>query len=202
MSQALSANSAPQPVRSVYRNSLAALIRPSISTYKMLGEQHISIGRAYLLMFAGSLIAGLIESLGPFGSQLVERGSFDALLLAMIPLAALIAVGSLAAFAWCAQIGARLFKGTGAQSQLAYVMAAISAPLLIVVSILDQLPAARIPLLIAYIYWLAQYIQAIRAVNGLGWLKAAAALFLALLALGLVWLGVGFLVGYSGILLP
>ena len=202
MSQALSANPAPQLALAAYQNSLAALIRPSIRTYTLLGQQRAGLWHAYLLMFAGSLVAGLIESLGPFGSQLIAQGSFDALLLAMIPVAALIAVCSLAAFAWCAHIGARLFKGTGAQAQLAYVMAAISAPLLIGVSILDQIPAARMFLLVAYLYWLVQYILAIRAVHGLGWLKATLALLLALLALGLVWLGIGLLVGYSGILLP
>jgi hypothetical protein len=188
--------------RSAYRNSLTALLRPSNATYKMLGQQRAGLRHAYLLVFASSLLGGLIESLGPFGSQLIGQGSFDVLLLAMIPLAALIAVCSLAAFAWCSHFVARLLKGTGAQAQLTYVLAAISAPLLIVVSVVDQLPAARILLVAIYIYWLVQYTQAIRAVHGLGWVKATAAVLLALLMLGVACLGIAFLVGYSGILLP
>jgi len=202
MSQALSANSSPQPALAVYRNCFAALVRPSISTYKLLGQQRVSIWHAYLLIFVGSLIGGVIDSLAPFGSQLVGEGSFDMLLLAMIPVTALIAVGSLAAFAWCAQTVARFFKGSGTYAQTAYVLAAISAPLLIAESIVDQLPAARLFLVVVYLYWLAQYVGAIRAVNGLSRVKAIVAVLLALLALGLVWLGVAFLVGYSGILLP
>jgi len=202
MSQALSANPQPQPARAVYRNCLAALLHPSISTYKLLGEQRAGVWHPYILMFAGSLIGGTISTLAPLGSQLVAQGALDALLLAMIPVAALIAVFSLAAFAACAQTIARFFKGSGAYAQLAYVLAAISAPLLVVASIVDQVPGARIVLVIFYLYWLTQYVVAIRAVNGLSWLKAIAVVLLALLVLGLVWLGIAFLVGYSGILLP
>ena len=81
-------------------------------------------------------------------------------------------------------------------------MAAISAPLLIATSIVDQIPATRMFLVVLYLYWLAQYVMAIRAVNGLAWVKAIAAVCLGLLMLGLIWLGVAVLVGYSGILLP
>jgi hypothetical protein len=202
MSQALSANPPPQPALSLYRNCFAALLRPSIATYKMLGEQRVSLWHAYVLMFVSSLLGGAIDSLAPFGSQLLGQGSLDALLLTMIPVAALIAVGSLAAFAWAAQTVARFFKGSGTYAQLAYVLAAISAPLLIVTSIVDQIPAARMFLVVLYLYWLVQYVVAIRAVNGLAWVKAVAAVLLALLLLSLLWLGVAALVGYSGILLP
>jgi hypothetical protein len=202
MSKALSANPPPQPALSLYWNCFAALLRPSIATYKTLGEQRVSLWHAYVLMFVSSLLGGAIDSLAPFGSQLLGQGWFDALLLAMIPVAALIAVGSLAAFAWAAQTVARLFKGSGTYAQLAYVLAAISAPLLIVTSIVEQIPAARMFLIVLYLYWLVQYVVAIRAVNGLAWVKAVAAVLLALLLLGLVWLGVAALVGYSGILLP
>jgi hypothetical protein len=202
MSQALSANPSPQSALSVYQNCRAALLRPSIATYKMLGEQRVGVWQAYLLMFVGSLIGGVIESLAPLGSQLVAQRSFDVLLLAMIPVAALIAVCSLAAFAWCAQTVARFFKGSRAYAPLAYVFAAISAPLLVGASIVDQIPAARIFLVALYLYWLAQYVVAIRAINGLSWVKAIAAVLLALLMFGLGWLGIAFLVGYSGILLP
>ena len=118
MSQALSANPSPQPTLPVYRNCLAALLRPSIATYKMLGQQRISIWHTYTLMFTSSLIGGVINSLAPLRSQLVAQRSLDVLLLAMIPVAALIAVCSLAAFAWCAQIVARFLKDQGHMHRL------------------------------------------------------------------------------------
>jgi len=168
----------------------------------MLGGQRLGIWQAYKLMFAGSLIGSIIASLGPFGSQLIAQSAFDTLLLAMIPVAALIPVVGLAAFAWCAHTFARLFKGSGSYAALAYTLAAISAPLLIVTSIVDQIPGVRAALLIVYLYWLVQYILAIRAVSSVSWAKAIVAMLLALLLLGVVWLGVAILVGYSGILLP
>ena len=121
MSQALSASQSAQLARSGYRNCLLALLHPSITTYQMLGQQRASVWHAYMLMFASSLIGSMIESLAPIGSQLVAQGSLDALLLAMIPIAALIAVCSLVAFAWCAHIVARSFKGSGSYAQLTYV---------------------------------------------------------------------------------
>jgi hypothetical protein len=202
MSQTLSANPPPQRALSVHQDSLAALLHPSIATYTLLGQQRASIWRAYMLMFASSLIGGTISSLAALESQLAARQTFDVLLLALIPVAALIAVCSLAAFAWCAHNVVRAFNGSGAYAQLAYVLAAISAPLLIIASILDQIPVARVLLIVLYIYWLAQYVVAIRAVSGLSRVKSIVVVLIALLLLGLVWLAIGFLVGYSGILLP
>jgi hypothetical protein len=97
---------------------------------------------------------------------------------------------------------ARLFKGAGTYRQLAYVFAAFSAPLLIVASILDVIPQTRILLVGLYLYWIALYVVAVRAVNGLSALKAVAAVFGALLVLGCLWLAGAFLVGYFGLLLP
>jgi hypothetical protein len=202
MSQTLSANSPSKPLFSARRDFLAALLHPSIATYQRLGQQRASIWRAYMLMFASSLIGSVIESLAPLGSQLVAQSSLDVLLLALIPVAALIAVCSLAAFAGCVQNVARSFKGSGSYAQLTYVLAAISAPPLIVASILDQIPVARMLLIVVYLYWLVQCGLAIRAVNGLSRVAAIATMLLALLMLGLVWLGVAFLVARSGILLP
>jgi hypothetical protein len=202
MSQTLSANPPPQRALSVHQDSLAALLHPSIATYTLLGQQRASIWRAYMLMFASSLIGGTISSLAALESQLAAQQTFDVLLLALIPVAALIAVCSLAAFAWCAHNVVRAFNGSGAYAQLAYVLAAISAPLLIIASILDQIPVARVLLIVLYIYWLAQYVVAIRAVSGLSRVKSIVVVLIALLLLGLVWLAIGFLVGYSGILLP
>jgi hypothetical protein len=186
----------------VYRNCLTALLHPSIATYTLLAQQRVGMWHAYTLMFASSLIGGALNSLTPLGSQLVAQRSLDTLLLAMIPVAALISACTLAAFAWSTQTFARVLKGSGAYAPLAYVVAAISAPLLLIASIVDQIPPARLFLVVLYLYWLAQYVVAIRAVNGLGWVKAIAAVLLGLLTLGLFWLAVAVLVGYSGILLP
>jgi hypothetical protein len=202
MARAVSANPSHQRGLSIYQDCLNALLHPSVATYRMLGQQGASVWHAHLLVFASAVIGGGIDSLKPLESQLVAQNSFDALLLALIPVSALIAVCSVAAFAWCAQNVARLFKGSGSYRQLTYVLAAISAPLLIISSILDQIPIARAALAIIYLYWLAQYVVAIRAINDLSRVKAIVTMLAALTTLGLIWLGIAFLAGASGILLP
>jgi hypothetical protein len=202
MSQVLSANPPPRRAHSAHQDCLAALLHPSASTYQRLGQQRASLWLAYTLVFVGALIGGTIDTLQPLERELTAQSPFDPLLMALIPITALLAMCSLAAFAWCAQLAARWFKGFGQHVQLAYVLAAISAPLLILASILDQVPALRLLLVALYLYWLAQYVVAIRAVNGFSYLKASAAALLALLVLGLLWLAIAFAVGYSGMLLP
>jgi hypothetical protein len=201
MSHAYSADLRLKQAHAAYQDCLAALLRPSITTYVALG-QHASMWRTYALVFVSSLIGGAIESLAPLESQMRAQHSLDILLLALIPVTALIAVGSLISFAWSAQKIARAFKGSGSYAQLAYVLATISAPLVIIVSILHQIPGIQIVLILLYLYWLAQYGVAIRAVNGLSWVQAITTTLLTLVMLGVIWLGVLFLVGYSGILLP
>jgi Yip1 domain len=203
MSQEMTANQPPSRLRSSAAIWLAALVRPSIATYAALGQQpRISAWRAYMWIFAGGLIGAAISSLAPFESQLVERGYVDTLLVALIPISSLIAVCYLAAFTWCTHRVARLYKGSGTYPQLAYVFAAFSAPLLVAASILDLIPPTRVLLVVLYLYWIALYWVAVRAVNRISPLKAIAVVLGALLILGCAWLGVVFLVGYSGVLLP
>jgi hypothetical protein len=203
MSQELIASSQPLPTLSSRGVWLSALMRPSVAIYNVLGLQpRASLWRAYMWMFAAGLIGGAIDSLSPFVSQVVERSYVDTLLLALIPVSSIIAVFFLAAFTGCVQGLARLFRGSGTYKRLAYVYAAFSAPLLIVASILDLIPQTRFLLVVLYFYWIALYVVGLRAVNELSRAKAIAAVFLALLIVGLVWLGGAFLVGYWGLLLP
>lgn len=182
---------------------LAALMHPSMSNYQGLGQQSsISAWRAYMWVFAGGLIGGAIDSLRPFIVQLAERSAIDLLLVALIPVSSLIAVCYLAAFAWCTQRIAHVFKGSGTYRQLAAVFASFSAPLLIAAGILDMVPMTRAVLIALYIYWLALYVLAVRAVNAISRTMAIAAVLAALLILGFAWLAIAFLIGYSGLLLP
>ena len=203
MSQALTANSRQQQALSWHKIWLGALIQPSIATHKILHQQpRASIWQAYGWVFVGSLIGGVISSLAPFESQLVERGYVDTLLLALIPVSSLIAVCSIAAFAWCTHKVAQLLKGSGTYRQLMYVFATFSAPLLITASIGDLIPLARVLLFALYVYWIALYVVAVRTVHGISRMKAIAAVLITLLLLGFTWLGGALLVGYWGMLLP
>ena len=203
MSQALTANSQQPQTLSWHRIWLEALIHPAMAIQKLLAQQvRVSTWQAYGWVFAASLIGGAISSLAPFKTQLLERGSIDTLLLALIPVSSLIAVCSLAAFAWCTQKLAQMLKGSGTYQQLVCVFATFSAPLLITASILSLILPARVLLAVLYIYWIALYVVAVRAVNGISRMKAIAAVLIGLLLLGFIWLGGAFIVAYWGMLLP
>jgi hypothetical protein len=190
-------------VRSSGQVWLTALARPSLSSYAALGQQaRVSARRAYTWVFVGGMIGGTINALSPFIGHPADQRYVDMLLLALIPVSAILAVGVLAAFAWCTQAVARRLKGSGSQRQLAYVFGAFSAPLLIVASVLDLIPPARVLNFVLYLYWMVLYIVAVRAVNGISRVKATAAVLAGLLILGLAWLAIAFMVGYWGVLLP
>jgi hypothetical protein len=203
MSQELIAASQSPRLRSFGKVWLGALVRPSSSRYAALGHQpRISAWQAYAWVFIAGMIGGTLNALTPFFGQPANQRYVDLLLLALIPVSALLAVGALAAFAFCAQLAARLLKGTGTQRELAYVFAAFSAPLLIVAGILDLFPLTRALLIVLYLYWMALYVVAVHAVNGISRLRAAAAVLAAFLTLGLAWVGVALMAGYWGVLLP
>jgi hypothetical protein len=203
MSQELIAASQAPRLPSFGKVWLGALVRPSTSRYAALGHQpRVSAWRAYAWVFIASLIGGALNALTPFFGQPADRRYADLLLLALIPVSALLAVGALAAFAFCAQLVARLLKGTGTQRELAYVFGAFSAPLLIVASILDMIPPARVLLVVLYLYWMALYVVAVGAVNGISRVRAAVAVLAAFMILGLAWLGLALIAGYWGLLLP
>lgn len=194
MLQELLANALAPRVRTSGAIWLAALTRPSLAGFAVLSqERDIGAARSYAWVLAGALIGAAIQSLPPLEAQLVADGSIDPLLVAFIPIAALIVAAYLTVFTWCAQRAARLLKGSGSYRQLANLFAAFSAPLLIVASVLDLIPPARLLLVVVYGYWFALYVLAIRAVNGLSAAKALAAALLALLALGAVGLAAVFL---------
>jgi hypothetical protein len=182
---------------------VAAVARPSAATFGALASRpdvRVSTGVGWIFM--AGLVAGLFDT----AAQLIEGTAnialVDTLLLATILLSALIAALYLVAFAGCALGATRLLGGTARYGPLAYTFASFSAPLLLIASVLAHLPGSRALLLALYAYWLALSVVALRASSRLSLRKALVATLGALLAVGAAWLGVAFLVGYSGILLP
>lgn len=91
-------------------------------------------------------------------------------------------------FAGCTHGVARLLGGQGGFSRLAGVFAALSAPLVIVTSLLYQLPWTGVALLVLYVYWLVLYTGAVRAVHGFSLSRAVIAVLMSLALL----VGAGF----------
>lgn len=153
-------------------------------------------------MFAAGLTGGVIDTLAQLLAQPDESTYADGLLLLAIALSALLATTYVAAFAGCAFVALRLLHAAVPYRRLAYLFSSLGAPLLLLSSVLARLPAARALLIVVYLYWMALYFLALRAASQLPAGKTIVALLGALLLLGSAWLGLAFLVGYSGILLP
>jgi hypothetical protein len=153
-------------------------------------------------VFAAGLVAGLFDTAAQLLEGTAGTSLVDGLLLAAILLSALLAALYLLAFAGCAVGATRLLRGTASYGPLTYTFASFSAPLLLIASVLAHLPGSRALLLALYAYWLALSVVALRGASRLSLRKALVAASGALLAVGAAWLGIAFLVGYSGILLP
>jgi hypothetical protein len=176
---------------------LSATFRPSVAGYEQLAQRSEASRRSvYIWMLVSALIGGILASLDPLLAPLVQAQAFDAGLLVAIPLYALLVTLLWALFAGCAQGVARLLKGTGTYSQLAYASAMFSAPLMLIASALASIPWSAVPALILYGYWLVLYAVALQAVNQFSRLKAFAAILSSLLVCGAVLLGVLLLVVY------
>jgi hypothetical protein len=156
-------------------------------------------------MFVASLIQYFLSSLVQrqminnfrlygfdFGG-LGQRGGIGAILISLICVAPLLAAFSTLMFAVVVAIIqwlARMFGGTGTNDQLAYAMAAIAAPVTILVGILSlfgAIPYAGICFglfsILAWLYILALQVMAVKGVNHIGWGGALGAYFIPVLVL-------------------
>jgi hypothetical protein len=182
---------------------VAAVARPGAATFDALGSRpDASALRGVAWVFAAALAGGLIDTAGQLIERTADTSLVDALLLAALLFSALLAALYLAAFAGCALVAARLLRGVANYGRITYIFASFSAPLLLIASVLAQLPGSRALLPALSVYWLGLYVVGLRAASRLSLPKAIVATLCALLALGGAWLGIAFLVGYSGILLP
>jgi hypothetical protein len=181
----------------------AAVARPSVATYQGLASRlDASARRGLAWVLMAGLAGGLIDTVAQLLAHPEEGVYVDGLLLVAIGLSALLATLYVAAFAACTYVTTRLLRAAVPYRRLAYLFSSLGAPLLLVGSVLARLPGARALLIVLYVYWLGLYFVALRAASELSAGKTFAALLGALLMLGLAWLGLAFLVGYSGILLP
>ena len=106
------------------------------------------------------------------------------------PIAAVISVVFFAIFVGVVQLVAKMFGGRGTFDQLAYVLAAITAPFSLISSVLTLLAAIPfvglcfgIIALVAGIYVLVLEVMAIKGANQFGWGQAIGSLFLPLVVL-------------------
>ena len=191
---------------------MTAVTKPSEQTYAMLAEHPDarSNNRAFTWVFLGgtisALISGLLQAileLAGFPSQTPSLGQLfggnaaqGGMLSLGIAICASPIAGALATLFFAIGVGiiqwvAKMFKGTGTFSQLAYTVAAISVPFSIVSSILTPFSAIQyVNICMGLlgiglgIYGLVLQVMAVKAVNKFGWGEAAGSVLLPGLLIG------------------
>ena len=179
----------PNASDSVLQTWMAALTKPNEQTYaEIANSPGASPGKAYLWVFIAALvnfsIAILIQAVvaGASGQvndlQNMLGGSAIALICA-VPVLAGLAVLSFMISTGLIQWVAGMFKGAGTYSQLAYALAAISAPTTLISSVLSIFSA--IPFLalclwpfsiLIFVYVAVLSVMAVKGVNKFGWGQA------------------------------
>jgi len=199
--------SLPEPagVAGWFSTWMTAVTKPNEQTFATMAEHPdaMSNSRAFTWIFlagtVSALISGVLQAIlqlagfsaAPgladlFGGN-ADRGVAFAFGVAICSSPVAGAIGALffAIGVGIVQWVAKMFKGTGTFSQLAYTMAAISVPVSLVSSVLT--PFSSIPFvgictglvsLVVGIYAIVLELMAIKGVNKFGWGQAAGSLFL------------------------
>lgn len=206
---------------------LNAVTKPSEKAYSALAESTDAQtnNRAFTWVFlagtVSAIISGILQALlqlaglapqMPGISDLIEsapRSAIGSLGIALCtsPVAGAFAVLFFAIFVGVVQWVAKMFKGTGSFSQLAYVTAAISVPFTLVSSLLSPFVTlgtvgycfSGVSLLLG-LYAMYLQLLAVKSVNRFGWGEAAGSYFLPVLAFGCLCACVAF--GLTSLLLP
>lgn len=206
---------------------LKAVTKPSEQAYSALAgsPDAQTNNRAFTWVFlagtVSAIISGILQALlqlaglapqMPGLSDLVgnaPRSAIGSLGIALCtsPVAGAFAVLFFAIFVGVVQWVAKMFKGTGSFSQLAYVTAAISVPFTLVSSLLTPFVTlgpvgycfSAVSLLLG-LYAMYLQLLAVKSVNRFGWGEAAGAYFLPILAFGCFCACVAF--GLTSLLAP
>lgn len=206
---------------------LNAVTKPSEQAYSALAgsADAQTNNRAFTWVFlagtASAIISGILQALlqlaglapqMPGLSDLVGNAPSSAIgslgiALCASPVAGAFAVLFFAIFVGIVQWVAKMFKGTGNFSQLAYVTAAISVPFTLVSSVLTPFSALGVVgycfggvSLLLGLYGMYLQLLAVKSVNRFGWGEAAGSYFLPVLAFGCLCACVAF--GLTSLLLP
>ncbi len=180
---------------------IRALTRPSEQTYAALASgPNVKAGTAYLWIFIGYLVQFFLASLvqGVAVRRLMDQFGNGGLteftsgiggrLVVMVcgaPIAAVIGTIFFAIGVFIVQWLAKLFGGRGSADQLAYVLAAILTPLLLisgVVSLLSAIPYVgfcfNLIWALVTLYVIVLEVMAVKGVNQFGWGAAIGSLFI------------------------
>jgi len=208
MNEQMNAPMSPAPggPSSFFQVWMNALTKPNEQTFvEIASSANAKSTTAFLWVFLASLVQFLVSSLvqGAYMNQVMRQfgssgqfgggGGLGSTLITAVcgaPIAAVISVVFFAIFVGVVQFVAKMFGGRGTFDQLAYVLAAITAPFSLVSSVLTLLSAIPyvglcfgIIALVAAIYVLVLEVMAVKAANQFGWGQAAGSLLLPFIVL-------------------
>jgi len=190
----------PTSPPSFFQTWVDALTKPREETYAgIAASPNAKAMTGYLWVFLTSIVSSLITLLvqgSTIRSQLGQAGlgeqqfggGFGAVAVTLLcgtPIAAVLGAVFFAIFAAIVQWIAKMFGGKGTNDQLAYTLAAISAPYALVSSVLILLSA--IPFVglcfsvlaaLGGIYAIVLAVMAVKAVNQFDWLPAIGSYFI------------------------
>jgi len=180
-------SSVPSRPLPFYRVWTKVFTKPSEHTFAEIAAlPNAKASTAYLWVFLSSLLAPLISTLRTLGwSQINKISDSDAVFTNFFLVVFLSLVSVFTIIVVLVHWSAKIFHGTGRFSQLAYTVAAIYAPSVLVRFVLIGL---IIPIsisgpvnLLFIIYAFALFLIAVKTVNKFGWGATAASVFLSVL---------------------
>ena len=173
------------PPMSAIQVWLLAITRPSVAAYEsIVRDPGASANRAYVWVFVSGLVSYAIALLGQWllggfgGSSLygtTGAGSPLIFVICGVPVGAVLSIVGLMITAGLSQAVAGALGGTGSYSKLAFAIAAYTAPLSLISSVLGVIPYVNCLLVPLAIYGIVLNVTAVKAVNQFSWGKAIVA---------------------------
>ncbi len=174
---------------------IGVLTRPSENTFReyLNRDRPAQLQRAFLWISVaavlGTILSFLISSLigtGPFTQFPTDQfGAFEPAdlgfgglilgLICLVPLAAILAPLFFGIYAGIVQLIARLLGGAGSFQEMAYAMAAYSAPLAVISNFLSAIPVIVCLTVPLGIYGFVLNVIAVKAVHRLDWVRSGIA---------------------------
>jgi hypothetical protein len=187
---------------------ITALTKPTVKDYEtIVAQPNVSTGNAALWVFAASAIGYLITfgilailpGLNPFSRELASGSApglgFGVFVICLAPVAAVFSVIGLFLTAGISHIVARALGGIGTFSQLAYAIAAYTAPISLVATFIGLIPFVNCLSFPIGLYALFLNVLSVKAVHKFGWGRAfvSSVFIIALILVGVSCLLIGIL---------
>ncbi len=200
---------------SMFQTWITAVTKPNVQTYAAIAaDPNAKQTTAYLWVFIGNLVAGILlglgngarysSLLGQYGGSSLGGSVVGTLVYAICggPIFAVLATIFFAIFMYIFQWIAKMFGGTGTVDKMAYTLAAIAVPANIVSGVLGLLGAIPyvgicfgIVSALVLIYVIVLNVMGVMGSQNLGALQAIGTLFIPALVFGCLCgciIGVGF----------